>query len=169
MAHPKALNDTPDTAQPGQPQTRNPTTPGDLPRVPRRAGCRRLCVGTRDRRRGYGLTQRDPLVWRDVFSAATGTADERRSGRDWTQLRLRATCWRGGHVEGIEELPRYGLPGAGPSARVVTGVQRVDEFGNTVSSESCVGMHTLRERPSSRPCAPDCASGTEACGVGRQR
>jgi len=31
MAHPKALNDTPDTAQPGQPQTRNPTTPGDLP------------------------------------------------------------------------------------------------------------------------------------------
>ena len=30
MAHPKALNDTPEPIRPGQPQARNPTTPGDL-------------------------------------------------------------------------------------------------------------------------------------------
>ena len=31
MAHPEALNDTPDVVRTGQPQVRNPTTPGDLP------------------------------------------------------------------------------------------------------------------------------------------
>ena len=31
MAHPNALNDTPQTVQAGVPQARNPTTPGDLP------------------------------------------------------------------------------------------------------------------------------------------
>ena len=31
MAHPDALNDTPQTVRPGVPQARNPTTPGDVP------------------------------------------------------------------------------------------------------------------------------------------
>lgn len=31
MAHPEALNDIPDAVRTGQPQARNPTTPGDLP------------------------------------------------------------------------------------------------------------------------------------------
>ena len=31
MAHPNALNDTPQTVQAGVPRARNPTTPGDLP------------------------------------------------------------------------------------------------------------------------------------------
>jgi len=34
MAHPDALNDTPQTVRPGVPQARNPTTPGDLPVAP---------------------------------------------------------------------------------------------------------------------------------------